>query len=271
MTEPAPAPSPCGGNRPLLQRLRAPAHWRQIDFISDLHLCEALPHTFVAWREHMLHTRADAVFILGDLFEVWVGDDARFRDFERDVIDTLAEASTLRRVAFMPGNRDFLVGNALRTDAGLMGLPDPTVLEAWGRTVLLSHGDALCLADTEYQAFRREVRAAAWQDAFLARPLDERLEIAAAIRSESRSRRRFDGMSDADIDVATAVGWMHAFGAAELVHGHTHRPGSEVLAPGFKRHVLSDWDLDGNARAEVLRLTRDGFERRPPACPAGPY
>ena len=94
--------------------------------------------------------------------------------------------------------------------------------------------------------------------------------MAAAIRRESQARRRFDGMTDADVDVATAVGWLHAMGAAELVHGHTHRPGSEALAPGFKRHVLSDWDLDQGDRAEVLRLTRDGFERRPPASASSP-
>lgn len=251
-------------------RFIAPADWRAIDFISDLHLSDAMPRTFATWREHMLHTRADAVFILGDLFEAWVGDDARLRGFEQRCLDVLAEASLGRRLAFMPGNRDFLVGNAMRRDCGLMGLPDPTVLEAWGRRALLSHGDALCLADTEYQAFRREVRGERWQDGFLGRPLEERLEVAAAIRRESQARRRFDGAADADIDVATAVGWLHAMGAAELVHGHTHRPGSESLAPGFKRHVLSDWDLDHADRAEVLRLTRDGFERRPPASAANP-
>ena len=83
------------------------------------------------------------------------------------------------------------------------------------------------------------------------------------------ARDTFQGYVEADyVDVATAVGWLHAMGAAELVHGHTHRPGSEALAPGFKRHVLSDWDLDHADRAEVLRLTRDGFERRPPASAA---
>ena len=246
-------------------RFVAPVDWRAIDFISDLHLCEALPRTFEAWRRHMMNTRADAVFILGDLFEVWVGDDGRRRTFEHRCVEVLAEASSRCRVAFIPGNRDFLVGHELRRDGGLMGLPDPTVLDAWGHRVLLSHGDALCLDDTDYQAFRGEVRSESWRETFLARPLSERLQIAAAIRQESQARRRFDGRPDADIDVATAVGWLHAMGAAELVHGHTHRPGSEALAPGFKRHVLSDWDLDQAGRAEVLRLTRDGFERRPPA------
>jgi UDP-2,3-diacylglucosamine hydrolase len=141
------------------------------------------------------------------------------------------------------------------------------VLSAWGQRVLLTHGDALCLADLPYMAFRREVRSAAWQQAFLARPLDDRLAIAAEIRSASKTRRQFDGDGGADIDAAEAVRWMHTHGTAEMVHGHTHRPGSAMIAPGFKRHVLSDWDLDHDPaapRAEVLRLTRDGFARMAP-------
>jgi UDP-2,3-diacylglucosamine hydrolase len=251
---------------PAFNEFEAPSDWRAIDFISDLHLSAALPRTFDAWAAHLRHTPADAVFILGDLFELWVGDDARTRAFESRCVEALAAAASHRRMAFMVGNRDFLVGPALLRDAGMMGLPDPTVLGAWGRRLLLSHGDALCLADTPYQAFRAQVRDAAWQAEFLARPLAERLQIAAGLRAAA-TRQRFDGAASADVDAAEAVRWMHALGAAELVHGHTHRPGSGSLAPGFKRHVLSDWDLDGGTRAEVLRLTRGGLER---VAPSGP-
>lgn len=242
----------------------APQAWRTVDFISDLHLSEAMPRTFEAWAAHLRHTPADAVVMLGDLFEVWVGDDVRSRPFERRCIDVMAEAASHRTLAFMVGNRDFLLGAAAVRAAGLMALPDPTVLGAWGRRLLLSHGDALCLDDAPYQAFRRQVRDPAWQEAFLARPLAERLQIAAEMRRASMSRRQFDGDASADVDAAEAVRWLHAMGAAELVHGHTHRPGSAALAPGFKRHVLSDWDLDHGERAEVLRLTRDGLQRLPP-------
>jgi len=243
----------------------APAAWRQIDFISDLHLCAAMPRTLDAFALHLAHTPADAVFILGDLFEVWVGDDARALPFERTCVDILADAASRRQIAFMVGNRDFLLGPAMLRACGMMGLPDPTVLTAWGQRLLLSHGDALCLADQPYQSFRREVRSADWQAAFAARPLAERVSVAATMREASEQRRRFDGASGADIDTAEAVRWMHGLGAAELVHGHTHKPGSEDMAPGFKRHVLSDWDLDAGSRAEVLRLSRDGFQRLPPA------
>jgi UDP-2,3-diacylglucosamine hydrolase len=254
---------------PAFFEVSVPPHWRSIDFISDLHLSEALPRTFACWSDHLRHTRADAIYILGDLFEAWVGDDVRELPFPRQCVDVLAETSSRRTVGFMVGNRDFLLGSAMLKACGAMALPDPTVLTAWGQRVLLTHGDALCLGDTAYQAFRREVRNAAWQQAFLARRLGERLQVAAEIRRASDTRKRFDGDSSADIDVATAVSWMHATGTAEMVHGHTHRPGSGSLVPGFKRHVLSDWDLDViPPRAEVLRLTRGGFERLPPSGPA---
>ena len=249
---------------PAFYELPVPTSWRAIDFISDLHLCSALPRTFDAFAAHLQHTQADAVFILGDLFEAWVGDDLAQRAFEAQVVEAMAQAASHRQIGFMAGNRDFLAGARFLRDSGSMGLPDPTVLDAWGQRVLLSHGDALCLADAPYQAFRAEVRSPHWQQAFLAKPLAERVAIAADIRKASQGRQ-FDGAADADIDVATAVRWMHAMGAREMVHGHTHRPASADLAPGFKRHVLSDWDLDQGRRAEVLRLTRAGFERLPPA------
>jgi UDP-2,3-diacylglucosamine hydrolase len=253
-----------GPSTPAFFEFSTPAAWRTIDFISDLHLSEAMPRTFAAWAQHLQHTSADAVFILGDLFEVWVGDDSRSRPFERRCLDVLSQAASHRQLAFMVGNRDFLFGNAALRQAGMLGLPDPTMLDAWGQRVVLSHGDALCLADTAYQAFRRQVRHPAWQAEFLARPLQERVELAARMRAASASRQRFDGNADVDVDSSEAVMWMHALGARELVHGHTHRPGSNALAPGFARHVLSDWDLDaGTPRAEVLRLSRDGFQRLP--------
>jgi UDP-2,3-diacylglucosamine hydrolase len=251
---------------PAFFELQAPQGWLAVDFISDLHLCETMPRTFEAFARHLRHTPADAVFILGDLFELWVGDDVRQRAFERQCVDVMADAASRRELGFMVGNRDFLLGAAMLRDCGTLALPDPTLFNAWGQPLLLTHGDALCLDDAPYQAFRREVRSPAWQATFLARPLAERLAIAAQMRRASEQRRRFDGAAGSDVDTAEAVRWLHAMGAAELVHGHTHRPGSNVLAPGFKRHVLSDWDLDHGNRAEVLRLTRQGFARLPPAA-----
>jgi UDP-2,3-diacylglucosamine hydrolase len=255
------------GSLPPFFELPTPSTWRAIDFISDLHLSENTPRTFAALTEHLRATTADAVFILGDLFELWVGDDMRQRGFEQRCANMLSEVSSHRSLAFMVGNRDFLAAGALLRDTGMVGLPDPTVLLAWSQRVLLTHGDALCVTDLPYQAFRAKVRAPEWQAGFLTKPLDERLQVAAQVRSASATsaqRRSFDGDVTVDLDATTAVLWMHSMGTPEMVHGHTHRPGSSILAPGFKRHVLSDWDLDGAARAEVLRLDRDGFSRMAP-------
>ncbi len=254
---------------PPLYQLSLPTDWRAVDFISDLHLSAALPRTFDAWAAHLLNTDADAVFILGDLFEAWVGDDMRTLPFEHRCIEVMAEAASRRQIGFMVGNRDFLLGGAMREACGLIALPDPTALDAWGQRLLLTHGDALCLDDVAYQRFRAQARTEAWQSEFLALPLVERMRRVALVRAESDARRRhesFDAAQWADVDGAAAVAWLHAAGAAEMVHGHTHRPGSHQLAPGFRRHVLSDWDLDHAEppRAEVLRLTRDGLSRRAP-------
>lgn len=248
----------------------APSSWRAIDFISDLHLSAQMPHTFEAWASHLRHTDADAVFILGDLFDVWVGDDARFDGFERRCVDVMSQAAAHRTVGFMAGNRDFLVGSALLQECGLVALTDPTVLVAFGERHLLSHGDALCLGDVDYQRFRREVRSDRWQREFLARPLAERRGLARGLRDASEQRKARAPAHDwPDIDPAAAVRWMHESGCRVLIHGHTHQPGSEPMSPGRVRHVLSDWDLDhapaGRGRAEVLRLSAGGLQRRRPS------
>lgn len=258
MTPPPPLPT--------FWELLAPADWTAIDFISDLHLADETPRTFEAWAAHMRDTPASAVIILGDLFEVWIGDDARHAGFEARCAEVLAEAASRRSVAFMCGNRDFLVGAELLRDCGVRALPDPTVLVAFGERLMLAHGDALCLDDHDYQRFRAQVRSPAWQREFLARPLAERAQIARSMRAQSEQRKRGMAPADwADIDKATAVRWMHEAGTPTLIHGHTHRPAREDLAPGFVREVLSDWDCDapGTPRAEVLRLKRGGLSRIP--------
>lgn len=247
-----------------VHELLAEPAWQAIEFISDLHLAEQQPRTFAAWTDYLAGSRADAIYILGDLFEVWIGDDARQPGrFEQHAGNVLAQAARHRTIGFMAGNRDFLVGAELLESCGLAALPDPTVLSAWGRRVLLTHGDALCLADEPYQAFRRQVRSPAWQRDFLRQPLAERERLARQMRDASEASKRRQTMADwCDVDAAAAVAWMQAAGCHDMVHGHTHRPGSEVLAPGYTRHVLSDWDCDAApARAQVLRLTREGFAR----------
>jgi UDP-2,3-diacylglucosamine hydrolase len=256
---------------PRFSRYEAPPHWESIDFLSDLHLQESTPRTFAALEAHLFGTTADAVFILGDLFEAWVGDDARFEGFEKRCAALLAAAAKVRPVAFMAGNRDFLVGADLLDSCGVAALHDPTVLSAFGHHVLLTHGDALCLDDREYQRFRAQVRQPAWQQAVLARPLPERRALARQIRDASEQRRQqgHDVEGYGDLDPAAMIHWMQAAGAPVLVHGHTHRPAHQALGHGCERWVLSDWDFDGTSpRGDVLRLSRAGLERIPIAAAA---
>jgi len=233
---------------PSMTQLRAPATWHAIDFLSDLHLAESTPRTFDALAAHLRCTEADAVFILGDLFEVWVGDDARHEGFEAECAAMLAEASAHRFIGFMA---------------------DPTVLIAFEQRLLLSHGDALCLSDVEYQAFRAQVRNPQWQRDFLAQPLDERRVTARRIRAESQRHKAQQAAGTwFDVDEAEARRWMQQAGTPVLVHGHTHVPARHPMGPDAVRYVLSDWDFDhpaGTPRGDVLRWRRAGFQRIAPA------
>ncbi|RPE72669.1 UDP-2,3-diacylglucosamine hydrolase [Tibeticola sediminis] len=253
---------------PAMADLDARADWRAVDFIADLHLEAAAARTFTVWRDYLHRTTADAVFILGDLFEVWVGDDLAESDaFARDCAEVLSEATAHRPVYFMPGNRDFLVGPAWFARTGVRPLADPTVLHFGGRRWLLSHGDALCTGDTAYQAFRAEVRAHPWQQAFLAQPIDARLALARALRAQSAERQRaLAADALAEVDAQAACAWLEAADAPVLIHGHTHRPAVHTLpcrTSSASRIVLSDWDFDAEpARGSVLRVERSGQWQR---------
>jgi UDP-2,3-diacylglucosamine hydrolase len=246
---------------PTIGWLTAPAAWHTVDLISDLHLQASETATFEAWRSYMASTPADAVLILGDLFEVWVGDDAAAQDpFLQSCAEVLRQATQRMSVAFMPGNRDFLVGPDFLKGCGVQPLTDPTLLALGPQRILLSHGDALCLDDKPYQAFRLQARNPEWQRAFLAKPLAERQAFARSLRELSESQKH-QGMTFADADLEMSLFWLAQAQADRLVHGHTHRPADHALGTST-RHVLSDWSLDHTPmRAQVFRLQRNG----PPA------
>jgi UDP-2,3-diacylglucosamine hydrolase len=243
--------------------LVAPAAWHTVDLLSDLHLQASDAATFDAWRGYLQTTPADAIFILGDLFEVWVGDDAATEPgFEAQCGELLRTAAEQRPVFFMHGNRDFLVGAAFAAQCRLTLLDDPTVLVLHDKRWLLSHGDLLCLEDAEYLQFRAQVRTPAWQSAFLARPLAERRALARSMRTQSEDRKRSPGMVWADVDADAARAWLAQAGAATLIHGHTHKPATHALGDGLERIVLSDWDLTAHpARAQLLCLSSAGAQR----------
>jgi len=250
--------------------LVAPAHWRAIDLLSDLHLAENTPRAFEAWAAHMRHTNADAVFILGDLFDIWLGDDMAERGFEARCAEVLSAAAAQRTVGFMAGNRDFMVGDALLEASGVLRLTDPTVVVAFGERVMLSHGDALCIDDVPYQRYRAVVHRPALQRAFRILPLTARRAIGSAIKRRSGRREPREQGAFIDVDAGAALAWMRGADAPTLIHGHTHAPASHDLAPGAVRHVLSDWELDGSSkpRAEIVRWSASGFARIAPLTAA---
>lgn len=252
---------------------RAPAQWQAVDFISDIHLQAGEPATGRALRDYLrtpVALRADALFILGDLFEVWIGDDTLSDPdgFAALWAKELLDHSRDTPIFFMCGNRDFLLGGDALAACGMKGLADPTVLEFRERRWLLSHGDALCIDDHEYQRFRHQVRSTDWQTTFLAQTLAEREAIAREMRTRSEQRKRsmaHDPELWADVDTDTAREWLRRAGADTLIHGHTHRPATHDLGDGMSRVVLSDWDaLAVPPRLEVLRVTADGLAQRRP-------
>lgn len=255
--------------------LEPPPGCRTIDVVSDLHLGPQVPATAKAFQDYLGRTTADALLLLGDIFEVWIGDDLLDApdSFEGPIVADLRRASERLAIAFQHGNRDFLVGAGFAERAGCQLLPDPVALDLGAQRLLLMHGDALCLDDEKYQTFRREVRSPAWGQAFLARPLPQREAIAAQMRAASEARKQ-QGTAETygDLDRPAMVEALTAAGATQLIHGHTHRPATEALADGLNRWVLSDWDLEPGSerpRAEVLRLAADGSITRlslPDAC-----
>ena len=234
----------------------APSNWRMVDFLSDVHLDASEAATFNAWAHHLNTTPADALFILGDLFEVWIGDDTQ-DPFHLQCMEVLRTTVKRMPVFFMCGNRDFLVAKQWLQSTGVQGLQDPCVLELAEQKVLLSHGDALCIDDTDYMAFRQQVRSSAWQEAFLAKPLSERQQIAKDLRAQSKARQQTQ-TDYVDIDAKSAREWLRENDCKLLIHGHTHLPDTHDLGNGLSRMVLSDWEaLATPPRLEVLRWTQD--------------
>lgn len=247
----------------MIHTLTAPAQWQQIDLLSDLHLGPDTQATVARLTQHLTETPAQAVLLLGDIFEVWVGDDARDEPFEAAVVHLLRDASRRLDVCFMPGNRDFLVGAELLQAVGMTALPDPTVLDAFGQRWLLVHGDAQCLDDLEYQSWRATSHCAAWQANFLAKPLADRQAFGHQARARSRQSQAAQLMStDLDADACRAL--LKAAGAKTMIHGHTHRPAEHDLGGGLRRVVLSDWDFNTTPpRGDVIRLSAAGLQRLP--------
>ncbi|WP_332877488.1 UDP-2,3-diacylglucosamine diphosphatase [Massilia sp. S19_KUP03_FR1] len=215
-------------------------------FVSDLHLQASHPVTAAAFLRFLAERAAAArqLYLLGDLFEYWAGDDDILDPFHRTIIAALRAVSDAGVAVFwIAGNRDFLVGHDFADAAGLTLLQEPHVIDIAGQRIALVHGDAECTMDTNYMAFRAQVRQPAWQQQFLAMPLAQRKGIIAGMRAGSREAHTMK--ADAIMDVTPgAIDALHAATRADtIIHGHTHRPALH-LDGAQRRFVLPDWELD---------------------------
>jgi UDP-2,3-diacylglucosamine hydrolase len=215
--------------------------------VSDLHLSVDRPGTTAAFLALLAGPArgAQALYILGDLFDYWVGDEDIEDPHVRPVVDALAAvAAGGTVVSLMHGNRDFLIGAGFAAATGVRLLSDPLLLELDGVATLLMHGDTLCLEDAGYNRFRTVVRDPAWQRAFLARPLAERRAEAARLRAISEQEKRSKPAEIMDVTPTEVLRMLRAHGYPRLVHGHTHRPARHVHAVdgrACERWVLPDW------------------------------
>jgi UDP-2,3-diacylglucosamine hydrolase len=216
-------------------------------FISDLHLAEERP-ALTAIFEAFLRgpcRQARALYILGDLFEYWAGDDDQDAPLNRRVAEALAAAAEGGlAIHFMAGNRDFLLGPAYARLAGMTILPDPSLLSLDGRRLLLMHGDSLCTDDAPYQAYRRQVRDPAYQAGFLAQPLAARRAFIEQLRQKSEAAKREKAMAIMDVNAGAVAETLRQHDFPVLIHGHTHRPAHhrlEVDGRPCERWVLADW------------------------------
>ncbi len=219
-------------------------------FISDLHLCTERPETTAAFLQFMRTTArtAGALYVLGDLFEYWIGDDQLDHDpLARDVAAAFADNATAGVTQyFMHGNRDFLIGERFAREARMTLLSDPTVIVLGGERVLLMHGDTLCTDDAAYQAFRKQVREPAWQREFRAKTYAEREAIALSLRSKSNIEKSMKAEAIMDVSADAVENAFSRNGCAVMIHGHTHRPAihHHGKQARWTRHVLPDWPAE---------------------------
>lgn len=230
-------------------------------FISDLHLHESRPQITRAFF-HFLHTQAinaESLYILGDFFDAWIGDDDDAELPQQVADELLALTRNGVTVYFMHGNRDFLLGDSYAKKSGMIIVPEGTVIDLYGTATLLVHGDALCTDDKDYQAFRAMVRSPQWQQQVLAQPLAARRALAAQLRDKSQSMNSLKAADIMDVTPAEVVKQMEEAKVQVMIHGHTHRPARHKLLANNRpaeRIVLGDW----HDFAWCIRADSNGME-----------
>ena len=226
-------------------------------FIADLHLCAEEPAIIAGFLRFLAGEarKADALYILGDLFEAWIGDDDPNPLHRQMAAAIKAVSDSGVPCYFIHGNRDFLLGKRFARESGMTLLPEEKVLELYGRRVLIMHGDTLCTDDAGYQAFRAKVHKPWLQTLFLALPLFVRKRIAARMRANSKEANSSKSLAIMDVNQNAVVSAMEKHQVQWLIHGHTHRPAvHELIAnqqPAF-RVVLGAWHTEGHSHATVF-------------------
>lgn len=218
-------------------------------FISDLHLDEKRPDITRAFFKFLKDKAesAERLYILGDFFEVWIGDDA-VSEFQNTIIQALHELSDTCEIFFIHGNRDFLIGESFAVKAGCTLLPEPTTITLNGITTTIMHGDSLCIEDVEYMKFRTMVRNPEWQAMFLSKPLQERIAIAQQLRDQSKEQTASKEDYITDVTQSEVEKALIENKSSLLIHGHTHRPNRhpiELSTGKAERLVLGDWGETG--------------------------
>lgn len=230
-------------------------------FISDLHLQPSHPRNAEAFHRFLAEraTGSQALYLLGDLFEYWAGDDDLDAPFHQSIIKALRAVSDAGvAVYWIAGNRDFLVGQAFADAAGLTLLPEPHVVDIGGQRITLVHGDAECTADTKYMEFRAQVRNPAWQQQFLAMPLAQRKAIIAGLREGSREAQGAKSYEIMDVTPDAVTDLFERTGSDTIIHGHTHRPALHQQG-NRRRFVLPDWEVDAAPpRGGWISIDSDG-------------
>jgi UDP-2,3-diacylglucosamine hydrolase len=233
-----------------------------IQFISDLHLDGNRPELLRLFQQYMQETalEADSLYILGDLFEAWIGDDDNNPDYRAIVNELRQYSDNGRKLYIMHGNRDFLLGQQFATDTGCTLIDDPTVIDLFGRPVVLLHGDSLCTDDEQHMAFRAEVRGQRWQKDFLSKSLAERQAIARELRRKSMIEKTNKPEAIMDVNADTVKQVLREHGVDCMIHGHTHRPAMHQLdldGATADRIVLGDWHEN---QGSVLKCTADSCD-----------
>ncbi len=238
-------------------------------FVSDIHLQPSLPRTTQAFIDFLRQKagKAQQLYLLGDLFESWAGDDDIAAPYHRQIAAAIKAVSAVGVVVFwIGGNRDFLIGEGFAKATGIILLQEPFVAEIAGQRIALVHGDAQCIDDHAYMAFRAQVRDPDWQRSFLAMPLTQRKAIIDGMRTGSREAQRTKSYEIMDVNAAAIASLFEETGTTIMVHGHTHRPATHYYELGgkrFVRYVLPDWDWDTEpARGGWLAINADGTFQR---------